>query len=185
VKESSGHPSGLMINEINPSKWTFLVKQNLLQIAQVYDLTPFLFTKTIQVESKVVPHSHPILTLNTRFAESPSHLLALFLNQQFHWWLSLHHKETSIAIHELKKNLPNAPETQSLGKDSTYLKILAAQLEAMALDYYLGIKESKKILSEKISKEKQDPWVYKVILTRSNEFKNILRANGLLPGPLH
>ena len=184
-KEPFGHPSGLVIDEISSSKWTYLVRQNLLQLSQVYDLTPFLFTKKIQIESKVIPHSHPVLTLNTRFAERPSQLLALFLNQQFHWWLKLHPEQTSAAILELKKSLPNAPETLSLGKDSTFLKILAGQLEAMALEYYLGHQETQKILTDKIMQEKQDPWIYKVILARGDELKTLLRGHRLLPTPLH
>lgn len=174
-----------MINEINPNKWTFLLKQNLLQLSQVYDLSPFLFTKTIHVESKVIPHSHPTLTLNTRYAEAPLKLLSTFLYQEFHWWLSLNPKKTKAAILDLKKFIPNAPVTLSMGKDSTYLRILAAQLEIMSLENYLGLDEAKKIILEKITVDKQDPWVYKLVQAEEIILKKILRAHSLVPPPLN
>jgi hypothetical protein len=183
--EPEGHPSGLMIYEINPNKWTSLVKQNLLQLSQVYDLSPFLFTKMIQVESKVIPQSHPVFILNTRFAEKPLHLLAMFLNQEFQWWLIQNQEKYQAAFRELKKAVPNAPETNSLGKDSTYIKILAAQLEFLALTHYLGLNESKRIQAEKVSIEKQDPWVYKTVQLREAPIRRILQSHHLLPPPLN
>jgi hypothetical protein len=183
--ESPQHPSGLVINEINPNKWTLLVKQNLLQLSQVYDIAPFIFTKTIHIESKVIPRSHPVLTLNTRFAESPKKLLAVFLNQEFQWWLKLNEARTLLGIQELKKIAPKAPITEALGKDSTYLKMLAAQLEVMALELYLGAEEKKKLLSEKISIDKQDPWIYKFVQSNEEILKKILQTQKLLPPPLN
>jgi len=44
-----------------------------------------LFTSQIIVEEKSVPHSHPILTLNTRNTE-PLFLLKTFIHEQFHWF---------------------------------------------------------------------------------------------------
>jgi hypothetical protein len=44
-----------------------------------------LFTSKILVEEKSIPHSHPILTLNTRNTE-PLFLLETFIHEQFHWF---------------------------------------------------------------------------------------------------
>ena len=44
-----------------------------------------IFTKKIMVESKVIPHSHPILTLNTRTRDSVE-LLRILVHEQFHWF---------------------------------------------------------------------------------------------------
>jgi hypothetical protein len=34
--------------------------------AKKYDLNPYIFTTKIAIQSMVIPHSHPVLTLNTR-----------------------------------------------------------------------------------------------------------------------
>jgi hypothetical protein len=63
--------SELEINEINPNQWTTLTKQNMLKLQKKFDLEPYLYTKKINTQSRIIPHSHPVLTLNTRNAEIP------------------------------------------------------------------------------------------------------------------
>lgn len=48
------------------------------------DLSGLLWTDRVLVEKWAVPHSHPILTLNTRHAGDD--LLSTFLHEQLHWW---------------------------------------------------------------------------------------------------
>ena len=76
----------LEITEINPNQWTALTKKNMLMLTKDYDLEPFLFTKKINIQSRVIPHSHPILTLNTRNAEFPLKILSTWLHEEFHWF---------------------------------------------------------------------------------------------------
>ena len=45
-----------------------------------------LFTNVIQIKSTSIPHSHPILTLNTRVRESEPHNVETFIHEQFHWF---------------------------------------------------------------------------------------------------
>lgn len=44
-----------------------------------------VFTEDIIVEKGVVPHSHPVLTLNTRSSDERSVLFVL-VHEQFHWY---------------------------------------------------------------------------------------------------
>jgi len=45
------------------------------------------FTDTVIIEKGVVPHSHPVLTLNTRSNE-PHIILKTFIHEQMHWFIS-------------------------------------------------------------------------------------------------
>lgn len=180
-KEPLVHPSGVEITEIKPNKWTAITKQNLYQLAQVYDLSPFLYTKKIHVESQVVPHSHPVLTLNTRNAEKPRKLLSVWLHEEFHWWMERNKKSTDLAIRELKKIYPKAPATKSSGPDSTYIHLMVCFLEMKALSFYLGKKESVSVITEIMKKDKLYPWVYYQVLHRDYAIKKIMLKHKLIP----
>lgn len=178
------HPSGLNIVEIKPNKWTFIMKQNMLQLAQVYDLTPFLFTKTIHIESQVIPHSHPILTLNTRNAEKPKKILATWMHEELHWWMEKNPKATADAIKELKKIYPQAPKGQGASQDSTYLHLLVCYLEMRTLALYVGEKEARTIIEEIMKKDKIYPWIYYQVLYKNFAIKKLLKKHKLVPPPL-
>ena len=51
------------------------------------DLTRFEYTRHVRIVPASTTHSHPILTLGTRFAESEDHLLTTYLHEQMHWYL--------------------------------------------------------------------------------------------------
>lgn len=154
----------ITISEINPNKWTALTVQNLEQLIQVYDLTPILFTRKIQIESKVMSHSHPILTLNTRYAESPNKLLSAFAHEQLAWWVDLKKDQVARATQDLKGIIPG------LDGDSAYVNIIICFLEYEAMIHFLGKKEANKILKDFIQKDN----VYPLINTQVYlKFKNI------------
>lgn len=46
-------------------------RDQLQRLVRGYDIHPWMFTRRIRIESGVIPHSHPVLTLNTAI---PRHL---------------------------------------------------------------------------------------------------------------
>lgn len=40
-------------------------KDQLLQLLEQYSLDKWLYTEQVQIKERTIPHSHPILTLNT------------------------------------------------------------------------------------------------------------------------
>ena len=54
-----------------------------------HDLSTYFFTTKVHIQSFVIPHSHPVLTLNTRTIKEPNRYLALFLHEQIHWFFDL------------------------------------------------------------------------------------------------
>lgn len=186
---SSANPdqslSELKITEINPNKWTALTKQNLHHLVQVYDLTPLLFTRNIQIQSQVIPTSHPVLTLNTRNAEHPKKLLSSFLHEQFHWWGGMNQENFKLAVKELKKIYPTAPATKGSGPDSTFVHLIICYLERQALAFYLGDKEAKEIITAIMKKDKIYPWIYYQVLNKDFAIKKVVQKYKLLPPPLN
>ncbi len=73
-----------------------------------------LFTNRIQVETKVIPHTHPILTLNTRTRDHVD-LLQTLVHEQFHWFAQQNPKYDK-AIKYLKKNYEDNRECNITGK---------------------------------------------------------------------
>jgi hypothetical protein len=58
-----------------------------------YDLDRDIFTNDIIIEKMSIPHSHPVLTLNTRTIDDPNLYLATFVHEQIHWFFFSKRKE--------------------------------------------------------------------------------------------
>lgn len=160
------------------------MKQNMLQLAQVYDLRPFLYTKRINIESMIIPHSHPILTLNTRSAEKPKKILSVWMHEELHWWMDKNPKATTAAIKELKKIYPNAPKGMGQYENSTLLHLMVCYLEKKTLAFYVGEKEAKSIIEEIMRKDKLYPWIYYQVLNKDFAIKKVIKKYKLVPPPL-
>lgn len=168
----------LNISELNPDKWTAMTRQNLEHFLQVYDLSPLLFTNKVIIQSRALNHAHPILTLNTNFAEHPQKLLASFIHEQFHWWAGKNQIQFRQVLKELRKIYPKKPENE------TYIHLAICYLEYEGLIFYLGKSSANKILNEFIAKDKLRPWIYSVVQKDYSNLKMIMKRNGLLPTPL-
>jgi hypothetical protein len=174
----------LEVTEVNPNKWTAITKQNLLHLTQIYDLEPFFFTRKVNIQSRVIPRSHPVLTLNTRNAENPKKILATFLHEELHWWLGIKKENLNAAIKDLKKIFPKVPSENKRGTYSTYLHLVVNYLELRALEHYLGTKEARLILRSAMLKDKIYPWGYSKVLNNTKILKRVIEKHQLFPHPL-
>ena len=180
-KEVEVHSSGLIVKEINPNKFTAMTKQNILNLAQVYELSPFLYSKDVHVQSQVTPHSHPVITLSTRHAEQPKKILSTLLHEELHWWLETNKLQTETAIKELAKMYPKAPIAGKSTRRETYVHLMVCYLELKALSFYLGDKEAKNIITSLMRKDKIYPWAYYQVLYKDYAIRQVIRRNKLLP----
>lgn len=180
-KRADEAPS-VIITEINPNKWTYLTKQNMLQLAQVYDLSPFLYTKKIQVQSNVSSSAFPVLTLSTKYSEEPKNILSMWLREEFHWWARQNKINADLAVKELKKIYPRVPTPR--GSHSIHLHLIVCYLEFKALEHYLGPKEARNVTQQIMKKDKLYSWVYYQILYKNFAIKKTIEKYQLLPQPL-
>lgn len=172
----------IRMTEVRPDKWTALTRQNLEQLMQVYDLVPLLFTYDIHIESKIKSHSHPVLTLNTRFAESPKKLLSVFLHEQLHWWAENNKVAMSKAMAEIKKLFPQLPpEISAKDASATYQHFIICFLEYQTMIHYLQKKEANRVLKDFIQKDKIYPWINTQMYLKYKAIEAIIKKYKLSP----
>ena len=159
--------SDLNINLINNNFREQKVKEILCGLLSKYDLNKYLITKNINIQFKVEPHSHPILTLNT-VSFDEDYILSQFLHEQIHWYLSNIKKETMSLISKLKKEYPDAPcklPEGSRTEESTYLHLIVNLLEYKALIGIIGKRKAKTILLSK----PYYTWIYNTVIKDYNK----------------
>ena len=173
---------GLLISERNPDKSTYISRQNLHHLEQVYNLKAFSYQRNIIIDSNKKEHKYNLedttIVLGTDYVESPQKLLAVWLHEEFHWWARIHEKELIPALKTLKKYYP---KTSQSGR----LHLLISYLEFEALRFYLEEKEARSIINSKLKKDRAFKWTYQQVLKRSRLFKKVLGDNKLLPEVLN
>ncbi|MEP5610788.1 MAG: hypothetical protein ABJP45_01000 [Cyclobacteriaceae bacterium] len=127
-----------------------------------YDVQKWIFTDTLKIADKEIPHSHPILTLNTR-PQSDLSLLSIFLHENVHWFLVENEELTNKAIEELKEKFLDVPVGNREGardEHSTYLHLIVNFLEYDGIKQIAGDRAAQAIFARK----NYYRWIYKQVL---------------------
>ena len=77
----------LEIETAHDSKDELNTKAAIETMARDYDLRPWTFTSMIMIDQTAIPHSHPVLTINTRHLGNKDALLSTYLHEELHWFL--------------------------------------------------------------------------------------------------
>ena len=153
-------------------------REQLERLLATHDLSRWLFTRTIQIQSRVIPHSHPVLTLNTQYLDNDAAQLASFLHEQLHWFLVQNQAKLGSAFAELERLYPKVPEAPPEGandRHSTYLHLFVCLLEFDAVREVLGETTARATLGA----FGYYTWVYREVLERPEAIRQILRTQGL------
>ena len=118
-------------------------RDQLLRLLKTYDVERWIFTRSLVIDSTpgVIPHSHPVLTLNTRHRKDDDLLLSTFVHENLHHFLTQHADQTDAAKRELRKIFPKVPVGYPDGadsEDSGYLHLIVNYLEYQADKELLG-----------------------------------------------
>jgi hypothetical protein len=159
-------------------------KQQLQRLLSAYDVSNWIFTRKVVVESgfNVIPHSHPVLTLSTRHLKDDELLLSTFVHEQLHWYLGEKPKETEEAYKELRSMFPKAPVGFPEGgkdEESTYKHILVCYLEYQAMKGLLGELKARQVMD--FWATDHYTWIYKTVLERGREIGSLMRKHKLIP----
>ena len=160
----------------NNSKSEAETKERLQKLLKQFDLSKWLFTLKILIEDKVIPHSHPVLTLSTR--EDGEVLLSTFVHEQIHWFLWANDDRTEKAKAELKAiypEVPVGPPDGARNKESSYLHFIVNYLEYEAMKELVGEARAKEVFEGK----RYYRWLYKTVLTDGARIKDIVERNKL------
>jgi hypothetical protein len=156
-------------------------RDQLRRLLATYDVSPWIYTKSIVIDEQAVPFSHPVLTLHTRHAKDDELLLSTFVHEQFHWFLAERREATEQAIADLRKLFPTVPAGGTAGardENSTYLHLLVCYLEQQADLRVLGELRTKQVMD--FWATDHYTWVYQTVISRSRELGQIMRERKLI-----
>lgn len=173
-----GSPPPVEIRTKNGTELEAQGRDQLTRLLATWDLSKWLFTRVVSIESRVIPHSHPVLTLNTRYLDDDAAQAATFVHEQLHWFLVDHHAATEAAIAELRQLYPQAPAGPPLGardQESTYRHLLVNLLELDGVTELFGEHKARQILGA----YQHYPWIYREVLERPAPIREVLRRHGL------
>ncbi|WP_169307712.1 hypothetical protein [Gemmatimonas aurantiaca] len=177
-------PASLTIELAGGSSFEQRGREQLDRLLVAYDLSPWLFTRTVRIQSRVVPHSHPVLTVNTAYLANDTAQLATFLHEQLHWWFAGRQAATDAAMGELQQLYPDAPDGPPLGardRQSTYLHLLVCLGEFDVVRQLFGEAVARRTLAA----WQHYPWVYREVLERQAPIRAILDRHSLtIPGTM-
>ena len=150
-------------------------REQLARILKTYDLEKWLFTRVVIIQSRVIPHSHPILTLNTQYLDDDDAQLATLIHEQLHWFITDHVSEvaTEAAVEDLRKLFPRVPTKLpegARGERSTYLHLIICYLELEAMSELLGAATAQKQLAT----WPYYTWVYSTVLADTKRIREIV-----------
>ncbi len=152
-------------------------KNQLLRLMKHYDVSKWLFTKKVLIDRDVQPpHSHPILTLNTRYLKDDELLLSTFVHEQIHWFHDERDEQTKKAIGELKTIFPKVPVGFPDGardEESSYLHLLVCYSEYQASKELLGELKARQVIE--FWSNHHYMWIYKQVLSEERKIAAIVR----------
>ena len=159
-------------------------KEQLQRLLKTYDLSKWVFTRSILIDEKAIPHSHPALTLHTRHLKDDDLLLSTFVHEQMHWFLSQHEKETKEALKEIQTLFAKEAPVEAIDKgedEYAYIHILVNYLEYRADKELLGELRAKQLIEFWTTDHYE--WMYKTVLARGRDIGAIMFKYKLVPPP--
>lgn len=154
----------------------------LRRLLETHDLEPLIFTTRVRIEGGVIPHSHPVLTLNTRHLDDDERQLATFIHEQMHWYSLEIGEPFGAALADLRGAYPEVPVGGDQGArsvHSSYLHLIICQLEHDALMRYLGPERARQVIAQMDVYR----WVYDKVLNDEPTIRSVMTRHGLaLPG---
>jgi hypothetical protein len=159
------------------------VRALLGALRERFDLSPFEFTRAVRVAPGEIPHSHPVLTLNT-MTRRDEDLLAVYLHEQMHWALTWWSHARPDAWRALWRDLvarhPDPPVAFPDGaRDlaSSHLHLIVNFLEIEALAQLLGREKAREIAARQFVYR----GLYRIVLDDYAALAELYARAGLLP----
>jgi hypothetical protein len=157
-------------------------KEQLQRLLKTYDVSRWIYTRSVVVDEQAIPHSHPVLTLHARHLKDDELLLSTFVHEQLHWFLVIQGKATDAAITELQALFPTVPGKPPEGaqdQHSTYLHLIDCYLEYRAVEELLGELKARQVME--FWATDHYTWIYKTILERPRDIAAVVSKHKLNP----
>ena len=160
------------------------VRDMLTGLRQRYDLARLEYTRRVRIAPTEMPHSHPVLTLNTSFVRDEVALLSAYLHEQLHWYLTWYSKsrpsEWETLFAQLRARYPQVPAASAGGAQdefSTYLHLVVNWCEVEAASQFVG----RDAAVEHVGRLPFYRWIYRTVLADWDELGALYRETGVVP----
>ncbi len=160
-------------------------RTDLLELAQLHDLQPWLFTDTIIIDETARPHSHPVLTLNVNYEQNEYFLLASFVHEQLHWFEEERKEIRDRAIEATRDSYPEVISSRPEGSGderSTRLHLLVCYLEYQILKVLIGAAAAQQTILELSHHHYR--WIYATVLRDEKKIERVVREFAFFPDGL-
>jgi hypothetical protein len=157
-------------------------RAQVYRLLRTHDLRPWLFTRTIRIQRGAIPHSHPVLTLNTRYLGRDDGQLGALIHEQLHWFVEADPTARAAAIRALQTRYPEVPvggEDGGRSRESTYLHLIVCLLEFDGLSQLVGEPAARRQLAQ----QRHYRWIYARVLEETETLRALVTGAGFrLPG---
>ncbi len=174
-----GSTASLQVETANAAPDEVAVAAQLDRLASEYDLSRWVRSPRVVIEKQVIPHSDPVVTLNTLYEGDDDGLLAAFLHEQGHRFFSEHRPAAIAAATQLSARYPDAPGRPEDGgarsQGSTWMHLLICLYESDALHDVLGAERAEAVLARRPVYR----WVYARVAEDEAEIRAVLAEHGL------
>jgi hypothetical protein len=154
-------------------------KKKLQDLINQYKLSKWIFTQKVMIdEQERIPHSHPILTINTRYLNDDLRLMSVFVHEQIHWHEENNAERRDKALKELESIYPDIPTTSpeaARDRNSTYLHLIVCYLEYEAMKELAGADKAREIMQSWT----HYTWVYKTVLSDTEKIRAVVEKHKL------
>jgi len=171
--------STLQISLAHNSPTEQQTREQLERLLKAFDVSQWIYTKSISIDDAALPHSHPVLTLHTRHLKDDPLLLSTLIHEQFHWWLVQRDTDTQAAIKDLRQRYPSVPPEGANGEQSTYLHLLVGYLEWGADERLMGELAARQVIEFWSTDHYQ--FVYTTLLHDRRDIREVLAKHNLFP----
>ena len=172
--------ASLEISTAHDSPGELQTRAQLQHLLGTYDLSAYYFTKKIVIEERAIPHSHPVLTLNTRHLNQDDELVSTFLHEQLHWYESANPEKVKAAEAELEKMYPQIPvggQDGAYDRESGYLHLILCYLELQADRQVLGREKTARVFQ--FWEQDHYRWIYRTVIQDETKIGEIVERHGL------
>ncbi len=172
----------ITVSLVNDTEREQHARDQVLGLLDRYDLRRWQCTNRVRIEYGVIPHSHPVITLNTRYPDDDALVLSTYLHEQLHWFVWRRNPRKRRALRELRQRYPTVPTGHPEGAGSeydSYLHYLVCYLEYWSMIEVVGPEEARRVI---------DAWctsyyteIYKTVLRDFEAIGEIAARYDLLP----
>ena len=155
-------------------------KAQLERLLMRYDTTKYTFTSRVVIEYHAVPHSDPVLTLNTRHSQQDDEALSTYLHEQIYWFLDAREGQAKAAEEDLKKLYPDPPVGGDEGAhdlESDYLHLIVCELEREADLELLGSDRTEAVMRFWATDHYKS--IYRTVIAVHDKIQEVIKKHSL------